>query len=83
MLSLATGKYVGAAVDKINETYYLYRSYSEAIKDVDAIFGYATADELVKIIKADYGSDAAVVIDTDKVIVSAKTDTASSKSRSP
>lgn len=67
-------EYVGAAVDKINETYYLYRSYADAIKDVDAIFGYATVDELVKIIKDDYGSDAAIVIDTDKVIVSAKTD---------
>ena len=44
------------------------------IKEVDAIFGYATVDELVKIIMADYGSDAAIVIDTDKVIVSAKTD---------
>lgn len=68
-------EYVGTAIDKINETYYLYRSYADAIKDVDAIFGYATVDELVKIIMADYGSDTAVVIDTDKVIVSAKTDT--------
>lgn len=68
-------EYVGAAIDKINETYYLYRSYADAIKDVDAIFGYATVDELVKIIMADYGPDTAVVIDTDKIIVSAKTDT--------
>lgn len=67
--------YVGAAIDKINETYYLYRSYADAIKEVDSIFGYATADELVKIIMADYGSDAAIVIDADKVIISAKTDT--------
>lgn len=68
-------EYVGAAIDKINETYYLYRSYADAIKDVDAIFGYATVDELVKIIKADYGSGATIVIDTDKVLISAKTDT--------
>lgn len=68
-------EYVGAAIDKINETYYLYRSYADAIKDVDAIFGYATVDELVKIIKADYGFDADVVINTDKIMVSAKTDT--------
>lgn len=67
-------EYVGAAVDKINETYYLYRSYADAIKDVDAIFGYATVDELVKIIKDDYGFDAIVLIDHDKVVVSAKTD---------
>lgn len=66
--------YIGAAIDKINETYYLYRSYADAIKEVDSIFGYATVDELVKIIMADYGSDAAVVIDTDKIIISAKTD---------
>ena len=67
--------YIGAAIDKINETYYLYRSYADAIKEVDSIFGYATVDELVKIIMADYGSDAAVVIDSDKIIISAKTDT--------
>ncbi len=68
-------EYVGTAIDKINETYYLYRSYTDAIKDVDGIFGYATADELVKIIKADYGFDADIVINTDKIMVSAKTDT--------
>ena len=66
--------YVGAAIDKINETYYLYRSYADAIKDVNAIFGYATADELVNVIIADYGTAAKIEFDENQTSVYAETD---------
>ena len=66
--------YVGAAIDKINETYYLYRSYSEAIKDVDAIFGYATVGELVNVIIADYGTTAKIEFDDNQTTVYAEAD---------
>ena len=67
-------EYVGAAIDKINETYYLYRSYADAIKDVDSIFGYATRDELKKIINVSYGSSAIIGFNQDVISISIETD---------
>lgn len=66
--------YIGAAIDKINETYYLYRSYTDAVKDVDAIFGYAKKDELEKIIFESYGLDSKVEMNQDEIIISVETD---------
>lgn len=66
--------YVGAALDRINKQIYLYKSYADAIKSVDDIFGYLKKDKLDKIIRMDYGDDAVVVIDDDKIIIQAQTE---------
>lgn len=66
-------EYVGAAIDKINETYYLYSSYADAIKNVDSIFGYATRDELKNIIIESYGSSAMIGFNQDEISISIET----------
>ncbi len=66
--------YVGAAIDKINETCCLYRSYADAVRGVDSIFGYATIEKIEEIIIADYGPDTKVMSNDNTVIVLAKTE---------
>lgn len=65
--------YVGAAIDRINEIYYLYSSYAEANKLMDEIFGYAKKEDLVQIIIEDYGIGTVVSIGEKTTSIYAKT----------
>ncbi len=66
--------YIGAAIDKINETCFLYRSYSDAINAIDELFGYLKKDKLRKLIVADYGPETKIEMNKNITLIYSKTD---------